>query len=108
MPFSTHGWNETDDYWTYNSGILLFDLSLEDGIGDHEFIVHEENARFDCYVYKSLFIEDQFYTVSNKYIKVAPLDDPTNFTNSITLREFQYQTNPEGDPEVVDPDITED
>jgi uncharacterized secreted protein with C-terminal beta-propeller domain len=108
MPFSTHGWNETDDYWTYNSGILLFDLSLEDGIGDHEFIIHEENARFDCYVYKSLFIEDQFYTVSNKYIKVAPLDDPTNFTNSITLREFQYQTNPEGDPEVVDPDITED
>jgi inhibitor of cysteine peptidase len=107
MPFSTYGWNETDDYWTYNSGILLFDLSLEDGIGDHEFIVHEENARFDCNVYKSLFIEDQFYTVSNKYIKVAPIDDPTNFTNSITLREFQYQTDPNGNPE-VDTDIIED
>jgi len=108
MPFSTHGWNETDDYWTYNSGILLFDLSIEEGIGEYDFIVHEENARFDCYVYKSLFIDDQFYTISNKYIKVAPLDDPTNFTNSITLREFEYQTNPEGDPIEVDPDVVED
>lgn len=100
MPFSTHGWDDTESYWTYNSGILLFDLSIEEGIGDYEFIIHEENARFDCYVYKSLFIEDQFYTVSNKYIKVAPLDDPTNFTNSITLREFQDQYNPDGEPEV--------
>jgi len=108
MPFSTHGWNDAEDYWTYNSGVLLFDLSIEEGIGDYDFIVHEQNARFDCYVYKSLFIKDQFYTISNKYIKVAPINDPTNFTNTITLREFEYQTNPNEDPVEVDPDIVED
>jgi hypothetical protein len=80
----------------------MFDLSLEEGIGQHTFIMHEENAEFNCYVYKSLFISDQFYTVSNKYIKVSSIDDPTNFTNSITLREFSYQDNPDEDPEVLE------
>jgi uncharacterized secreted protein with C-terminal beta-propeller domain len=108
MPFSSYGWDNTDDYWSYNSGILLFDLSIEEGIGDYDFIIHEANARFDCYVYKSVFIEDQFYTISNKYIKVAPLDDPTNFTNSITLREFEYQTDPYGNPEVDGEEVEAD
>jgi uncharacterized secreted protein with C-terminal beta-propeller domain len=102
MPFSSSGYDDDLNRWTYNSGIIMFDLSLEEGIGQHTFIMHEENAEFNCYVYKSLFISDQFYTVSNKYIKVSSIDDPTNFTNSITLREFSYQDNPDEDPEVLE------
>lgn len=111
MPFSTNGWDDSTERWYYNSGILVFDLSLEEGIGEHKMLIHEQNSYFDCYVYKSLFISDQFYTVSNKYIKSITIDDIftnedvniTDFNNSVTLREFEYQNDPWGEPKEVDP-----
>ena len=48
-----------------------------------------------------MYIEDQFYTVSNKYIMVSPISDVEDITNSITLRNFQTQTNPYGEPVVI-------
>lgn len=112
LPFSTWGYNEVTGDYTYNSGIVVLKFDLENGFEmktlgeeeqvDHEFVVHEENANWDCYVYKAKFISDYLYTISNKYIKVSPISDTEDIQYSVQLREFEAQTDPYGEAEAID------
>lgn len=83
LPFSSYNYN--NDNYEYNSGILVFGFDDEDGLSVKGYVQHEINSEEDIYVYKSKFISDYFYTISNKYIKVSTINDPVNILNSIDL-----------------------
>jgi len=74
LPFSTSSYDEKDGY-IFNSGILVYNFDFTDGLDYSGYVQHEENSEEDVYVYKSKFISEYFYTVSNKYIKVSTLLD---------------------------------
>lgn len=90
LPFSTNSYvkNEEDSYtYSYNSGILVYNFDFTDGLDYSGYVQHEENSVEDIYVYKSKFISEYFYTVSNKYIKVSTLSDVENILYSVNLEE---------------------
>jgi uncharacterized secreted protein with C-terminal beta-propeller domain len=87
LPFSSYNYNN-DDY-EYNSGILVFGFDEEVGLSVKGYVQHEINSEEDVYVYKSKFISDYFYTISNKYIKVSTINDPVNILNSIDLDSIE-------------------
>lgn len=87
LPFSSYEW--TEDGHKYNSGILVYDFDFEDGLSFNGYVQHELDSDWNIYVYKSKFIDNYFYTVSNKYIKVSPIDDVENVLDSVLLREIE-------------------
>lgn len=101
LPFTTWGYDDQTSEQTYNSGIVVLKFDMETGFekilidnqqtdkADYEFVVHEENAIWDCYVYKAKFIDDYFYTISNKYIKVSSIEDTETELYSVTLRDIE-------------------
>ncbi len=90
LPFSTYDYSSVDGY-TYNSGILVYNIDLETGLTYSGFVEHETNSENNVYVYKSKFITDTinhidyFYTISNKYIKVSNLTDVEDILYSVQI-----------------------
>jgi inhibitor of cysteine peptidase len=84
LPFTTYNYSsETGNY--YNSGIMVFHVDEAEGFTFGGFVQHEENSEEDVYVFKSKFIDQYLYTISNKYIKVSTIEDPLNILNSTPL-----------------------
>jgi|GEM_PF-2158042 len=81
LPFNTYEY--TDGNYVYNSGILVYHFDEENGLVQSGFVRHEENSIEDVYVYKSKFISEYFYTISNKFIKVSTIENPEIIINSI-------------------------
>lgn len=87
FPFSSNYYTEQGEY-QYNSGILVYNIDLENGFSeDYSFVQHETDSEDYTYVYKAKFINDTngtedtsddtlyFYTISNKYMTVHNLED---------------------------------
>lgn len=83
LPFSTY--NYSNSGYSYNSGILVYNIDFVDGFAFNGYVTHDEDSSEDVYVYKSKFISDYFYTVSNQYIKVSTLDDTETILFSTEL-----------------------
>ena len=84
LPFSTYDYSYVDGY-SYNSGILVYNFNFTDGLIYSGFVQHDQDSAEDVYVYKSKFISEYFYTVSNKYIKVSTLLDVESILYSADL-----------------------
>ena len=84
LPFSTYNYENSTGI-EYNSGILVYSFDEVLGLTYGGYVQHEENSDEEIYVYKSKFIDDYFYTISTKYIKVSPIDDPEDIIKSIIL-----------------------
>ena len=74
-----------DNGWTYDSGILVYNIDFEDGFTFNGYVTHNDDSGEDVYVYKSKFISDYFYTISNEYIKVSTLIDTEEILYSTDL-----------------------
>ena len=90
LPFSTYSYNENNFTYSYSSGILVYDIDLVNGFTFNGFVSHgidsaDQESAYDVYVYKSKFIDDYFYTISNKYIKVSTIEDTQTILDSIDL-----------------------
>ena len=94
LPFSTWSYDNEDGY-SYNSGILVYNLDFTKGLNYSGFVQHEENSKEDIYVYKSKFISEYFYTISNRYIKVSTLLDVEEILYSSELEEIIYSYDAE-------------
>lgn len=71
----------------YSSGIIVYSFNENTGLTYEGYVQHEENSDFNIYVYKSLFIDDYLYTISNKYIGVSSLDNPSHILFKIEIAE---------------------
>lgn len=83
LPFTTYSYLEEEGY-SFNSGILVYDFNFTEGLDYSGFVQHDQDSKEDVYVYKSKFISEYFYTISNKYIKVSTLlevEDILYFSN---------------------------
>ena len=87
MPFSSWDYDEFTGNYTYNSGILVYNIDLETGFEYNGYVTHEEDSEYNVYVYKSKFISDYLYTVSNKYIKVSTIADSEVILKSVQIQE---------------------
>jgi len=90
LPFSTYHYG--DSGYTYNSGILVYNIDLETGFTFNGYVTHSSDASnsndaINVYVYKSKFIDDYFYTISNEYIKVSTIVDTETILKSIELNK---------------------
>ena len=85
LPFSTYGYDDQTYTYTYNSGILVYNIDLETGFEFSGYVTHATDSAEDVYVYKSKFISDYFYTISNEYIKVSTILDPETILYSTDL-----------------------
>ena len=101
LPFSTYSYvevvqteeNEDNDEveysvwnYSYNSGILVFNIDLENGFDEEPaYVTHAVDSKENVYVYKSKFISDYFYTVSDQFIKVSTILDPERILYSTDL-----------------------
>ena len=85
LPFSSYDYDE--EGYSYNSGILVFNFDETDGLSVRGYVQHDQNTEDEVYVYKSKFIEDYFYTISNKYVKVSTLEDPATIIKSAMFPE---------------------
>ncbi len=83
LPFSTYNW--TDSGRSYNSGILVYNINLETGFTFNGYVTHDTDSEEEIYVYKSKFISDYFYTISNKYIKVSTITNTEEILYSTDL-----------------------
>ncbi len=119
LPYTRNGYDDETNNWTYNTGILVLNLDLDTGlISERAKVEHSAGNSYDTYVYKSKFITDKddegniveeyFYTISSKYIKVSTLDDPETILNSVQIGEswneleMPVEVEPDGSG-VVDP-----
>jgi uncharacterized secreted protein with C-terminal beta-propeller domain len=84
LPFSTYNYNESTNK-SYNSGILVYNFDDLLGLTFSGYVQHEEDTEDEVYVYKSKFIDDYFYTISDKYIQVSLISNPEDIIKSITL-----------------------
>ena len=83
LPFSSYNYDETGR--EYSSGILVYNFDEVLGLTYSGYVQHEEHSDEEIYVYKSKFIDSFFYTISNKYIQVARIDNPEETIKSIIL-----------------------
>ena len=83
LPFTT--WSYSDSGYTYNSGILVYNIDFEDGFTLNGYVTHDTDSAEEVYVYKSKFISDYFYTISDEYIKVSTLLDTETILYSTDL-----------------------
>ncbi|MCF7925804.1 MAG: beta-propeller domain-containing protein [Candidatus Izimaplasma sp.] len=83
LPFTSY--NYANDTYQYNSGILVFEFDEDTGLFVKGYVQHATNTEDEVYVYKAKFISDYFYTVSNKYIQVSTIDDPTTILKSLSI-----------------------
>jgi uncharacterized secreted protein with C-terminal beta-propeller domain len=92
LPFSTSSYHEKEGY-TFNSGILVYNFNFTTGLDYSGFVQHELDSKENVYVYKSKFISEYFYTISNKYIKVSTLLDVEEILYSSDLPVEYYGTD---------------
>lgn len=92
LPFSTYDYSPEDGY-SFNSGILVYKFDEIDGLSKSGFITHDQNTDEEVYVYKIKFIDQYFYTISDKYIKASLISQPESILNSVSLPEYQYSSN---------------
>lgn len=71
--------------YVYNSGILMFDIDDDFNITKSHYVSHETDSNHEMLVYKSLFIDDYLYTISNKYIMASLISTPEDIINSVTI-----------------------
>ena len=96
LPYTEYSWGNTfnDNHWTYNTGVLVLNLDIENGeISERARVEHSEADYHDIYVYKSKFIDDYLYTISSKYIKVSTIEDPETILETLLIgesREYYY------------------
>ena len=88
LPFSVYSFG--DSGYSYSSGILVYNIDLETGFTFNGYVTHavdsaDADSAYDVYVYKSKFIDNYFYTVSNKYIKVSTIEDTETILYSTDL-----------------------
>lgn len=88
LPFSTYSFG--DSGYKYNSGILVYNIDLEDGFAFNGYVTHgadltDSDSAYDVYVYKSKFIDQYFYTISDSYIKVSTIEDTETITHTLDL-----------------------
>lgn len=82
LPFSTY--RTTIQGSIFESGILVLDFDEIEGLSKSGFVRHEIGEE-EVYVKKSKFIDNYFYTISNKYIKVTTIDDLETPIGQVTL-----------------------
>lgn len=90
LPYTQFEWNteNLDSRWTYHTGVLVLNLDSEHGIiSEKAKVEHSEAEYHDIYVYKSKFIDNYLYTISSKFIKVSPIDDPQTVLETLTIGE---------------------
>jgi uncharacterized secreted protein with C-terminal beta-propeller domain len=75
LPFTTYDYSVSNGY-EYNSGILVYSFDEEEGLDYSGYIQHAINSDTNVYVYKIKFIDNYFYTISNRYIKASLISDP--------------------------------
>ena len=86
LPFSNYNYS-TEDGYTYNSGILVYNFNYTDGLIYSGYVQHDQDSSENIYVYKSKFISEYFYTISNEYIKVSTLLDVETILYSSSLKD---------------------
>ncbi|MGS0972672.1 MAG: beta-propeller domain-containing protein [Candidatus Izemoplasmataceae bacterium] len=84
LPFTSYD-DSSESGQYYNSGIMVFHIDDEGMFSFGGFVQHEEDSEENIYVYKSKFIDQYLYTVSNKYIKVSTIEDPLGILNSTEI-----------------------
>ena len=88
-------WTEDDVWsWSYISGALVLEVSLEQGISYRGMIDHqvEDNYNYSHYygiVSRSLYIDDYLYTISDTSIKASMLSDLSEISFLI-YRTYDY------------------
>jgi uncharacterized secreted protein with C-terminal beta-propeller domain len=82
LPFTSYNYN-TEEGQYYNSGIMVFHVDEILGLRFDGFVQHEVNADENVYVYKSKFIDQYLYTISNRYIKVSTIENPLEILNTL-------------------------
>lgn len=82
LPFTSYNYN-TEEGQYYNSGIMVFHVDEILGLRFDGFVQHETNADENVYVYKSKFIDQYLYTISNRYIKVSTIENPLEILNTL-------------------------
>jgi len=88
-------WTEDDVWsWSYISGALVLEVSLEQGISYRGIIDHqvEDNYNYSHYygiVSRSLYIDDYLYTISDTSIKASMLSDLSEISFLI-YRTYDY------------------
>jgi len=85
LPFSTSSFDQSIYEYRFNSGVLVYNIDLEDGFEFNGFVTHEVDSLENVYVYKAKFISDFLYTISNKYIKVSTIIDSETILYSVDL-----------------------
>jgi uncharacterized secreted protein with C-terminal beta-propeller domain len=88
LPYTENTWggNANNWWWSYQTGILVLNVDLDEGtISERGKVLHSETNQFDTYVYKSKYIADYLYTISSKYVKVSRIDDPSVVLNELLI-----------------------
>jgi inhibitor of cysteine peptidase len=82
---------DNNDNWSYSyeTGIMIYNLSLEDGLSYSGYMTQSSDAEYywNEYVYKGQFIGDYFYAISNQYVTVAKIDAVENELNRIVFSD---------------------
>lgn len=92
LPY-TRNYEDSNGNWRYETGIqiLLIDLDSEtEKLTAGTRIVHSDGTDYNTYVFKSIYIEEYFYTISNKFIKANTIDDMIairNTSDSVNILE---------------------
>jgi len=95
LPYS-RSYETVSGEWRYETGILVLNVDLENGtLSERARIVHSDGTDYDTYVFKSKYIEDYFYTVSNKFVKVTLISDMTSDQGSVRIGYGWYDLHPE-------------
>ena len=96
IPAYTYDWDESTGYYTGFSGLISFSIDTEDGIEelgrvDHQDLVSDSECiysiwyeyDYECYYYdwraqvrRSIYIEDNVFSLSTYGVKVNDLNDP--------------------------------
>jgi len=73
------------NYWYYQSGFLVYDFDVEEGLEMIGYATHGEDTEYD-YIYKGVFLDDNLYTISNNKIAVQSFDDVETIIDIINLK----------------------
>ena len=84
LPFTSYNYSSENGQY-YNSGIMVFHVDEVEGLRFDGFVQHEVDSNENVYVYKSKFIDQYLYTISNQYIKVSTIEDPLTILNSLSF-----------------------
>lgn len=104
LPYTIHSWSDGDNWeWRYQTGILVLNLDLVNGeISERGRVEHSATQSYDTRMFKSKFIDDYLYTISNKYVMVSTIADPETILHELLIGD-PLDLDVPGDVETVDP-----